>query len=472
MINKISLRFGVTADKLRKAGVFDAYIGIDNKLFVDPVLLKTAKTPEFQGARRDLEDYFGKVIRLIESSGQKEDVAWHEAAKRLTFREIHATALGYANVGGHGNAIGAELAGRLLERSSEIIKLGVKDPEIFELIGLFEEDFGADRLSDMTVAILVVRFLAYTNRMVHEFDLKPRKLFRIGEEECELPLHPNEKDPLLLVPKELLNVLPVALDPSEIDHVKAFNERLRTRFNELFAIAAKQKRRPTKAEIREVFMHTPGGLQTLVDVYRRAKGKPYDLGSDPSGLVSWEEVGREFAQKYSLLISLKEPKNLSEVNSIVDQIISQFKKNVEQNRLYEVLYDDQGNPRKEVYSQRIFYALADAYCEASDVDLSREPNAGNGPVDFKLSAGYHARVLVEIKLSSNTHLVKGFTDQLPAYERSENTMESVIVILRVTESDSSIQEVQRIQKKGTKEGKKVPRIVVIDARPSKSASKR
>lgn len=472
MIDKISLRFGVSPFKLKKAGVFDAYIGIDNKLFVDPVLLKTAKTPEFRATRKKLEEYFAKVIKLIEASDHKGDAAWAEAGKRLTFREIHATALGYANVGGHGNAIGPELANRLLERSSEIIKLGVKDPVIFELIGLFEEDFGADRLSDMTVAILAAEFVAYTVRLTHELALKPTKVFNLEGKEFELPQHPNGRSPVLLVPSELLDVLPVALDPSEIDHVKAFNDRLRAKFNQLFAAAAKQKRKPTKAEIREVFMHTPGGIETLVEVYRKATGKPYDFHKDPWGLASWEEIGRAFAQKHSLLIALKDPKTLADVNTIVDQITAQFKKNVEQNRLYEVLYNEEGTPRREVYSQRIFYALADAYCDANNVDLSREPNAGNGPVDFKLSKGYQARVLVEIKLSSNPHLVRGFTDQLPAYEKSENTEESVLVILRVTESDASVKEVLKIRDRAVKEGKKVPRIVVIDARPTKSASKR
>jgi hypothetical protein len=472
MINKISKRFGVKPSKLKAAGVFDAYIGIDNKLFVDPVLLKTAKTPEFQGARKKLEGYFADVIRLIEASDHTVNAAWKEAFKRLLFHEIHAAALGYSNVGGHGNAIGPELAERLLKRSSEIIKLGVKDPVIFELIGLFEEDFGADRLSDMTVAILVKEFLEYTQRMTRELDLKPRHIFPVGSSKYELPLHPNGKSPLLLVPNELLDVLPVALDPSEIDHVKAFNDRLRIKFNELFAIAAKERRRPTKAEIRETFFSTPGGLETLVDVYRKATGKPYDLEKDPWGLVSWEEIGRSFAQRYSLLLTIKAPTTVADVRSTVGQIVRQFKKNIEQNRLYEVLYDDEGNPRREIYSQRVFYALADAYCEANDVDLNREPNAGNGPVDFKVSSGYHARVLVEIKLSSNTHLVKGFTDQLPAYEKSESTEESVLVILRVTESDSSIQDVLKIRRDAVRAGKKVPEIVVIDARPSKAASKR
>lgn len=472
MVKKLSRYFRISAEKLKKAGVFNAFVGIDSKLFVDPTLLRSTKTPEFKGARDKLEQHFAYVIRLLELSSRKGDAPWREAARRLVFREEHATALGYANAGAYGSAIGPELGARLLERGDEIVKLGVTDPVVFELIGLFEDDFGADRLSDMTVAILREEFLVYTQRITLELNLKPRETFRYSGKEYVLPLQPDGKNPLLLIPKELLDELPVAVDPSEIYHVAAFNIELRMKFNELFAAAAKHKRRVTKADIRKVFFSTPRGIETLVRVYRQTSGKAYDFDDDPHGLFEWEEIGLSFARRYPIALAIKTPKTVAEVRAVVTSIIKQFKKNIEHNRLNEVLYDDNGKPRKEVFSQRLFYATADGYCEANNVDLNREPNAGNGPVDFKLSAGYNARVLVEIKLSSNTHLVKGFTKQLPAYEKSEQTQESVLVILRVTGSDASINDVLRLHGEASRAGRKVPDVYIIDARPTPPASKR
>jgi hypothetical protein len=324
----------------------------------------------------------------------------------------------------------------------------------------------------MTVAILREEFLLYTQRTTLELNLKPSAKFIYRSKEYVLPLHPDGKNPLLLVPKELLDLLPVAVDRSEIDHVAEFNAELRRKFNELFAAAKKQKRSVTKADIRAVFFTTPNGIETLVRVYRQTSGKPYDFDDDPLGLFEWDNIGLSFAKQYPMALAIKAPKTIAEVKSIVINIVKQFKKNIEENRLYEVLYDDNDQPRKEIYSQRLFYALADAYCEANDVDLNREPNAGNGPVDFKVSSGYKARVLVEIKLSSNTHLVKGLTEQLPAYGKSEQTQESILVILRVTESDASIREVLRLREEAVKAGKKVPEVYVIDARPTPAASKR
>ena len=129
-------------------------------------------------------------------------------------------------------------------------------------------------------------------------------------------------------------------------------------------------------------------------------------------------------------------------------------------------------PRHERYSQLLFYAIADTYCEANNLDVSREPNAGNGPVDFKVSKGYKGRVLVEIKLSSNKNLIKGFEKQLPSYQESERTDRCFYLVLRVTKSESQIKRVQKAHRNAEGEGKRVPRLIIIDALIKPSASKR
>lgn len=79
-----------------------------------------------------------------------------------------------------------------------------------------------------------------------------------------------------------------------------------------------------------------------------------------------------------------------------------------------MLYKDDGRPQREVFARRLFYATADTYCEANDVDLNQEPDSGNRPMDFKLSTGYRGTLLVEVKKSDNPSLLHGFEVQLPA----------------------------------------------------------
>ena len=85
-----------------------------------------------------------------------------------------------------------------------------------------------------------------------------------------------------------------------------------------------------------------------------------------------------------------------------------------------MFYDDNNKLSHEIFAQLLFYGFADTYCESNNIDLNREPNAGRGPVDFKFSRGYHSKVTVEVKYSSNNCVVHGFTTNIagsyPKYE--------------------------------------------------------
>ncbi len=54
-----------------------------------------------------------------------------------------------------------------------------------------------------------------------------------------------------------------------------------------------------------------------------------------------------------------------------------------------------------------------------DVDMSRESDAGRGPVDFKFAPGWNRRALIEVKLLSSSKLLQGADAQLPQYLASE-----------------------------------------------------
>jgi hypothetical protein len=467
----LNILFGIDRKKLDNLGVFNAYIGIDNLLFVDPRLLSQATIPEFLGSRKTLTDYFASVIKLLQASKKSGDIAYLAAVRRLTFHEEHGAALGYSHAGGRGRAIGKGLAEVLAGRGKEIIDLGIADPEIFELIGLFQEGFGADLLSDMSVSILKERFLTYTQRVTNELNLKPNATFKWGGTNWTLPMLPGRKGSLVLVPRSLLNELPLALDRSEIGQVCAFNAELRAAWNKIIA-AAKGERKVSKKDIRRVLFDRPSNFEDLIEVYRKAASTGYDFEKDPHGLFSWDFIGRQAAAAYPLSLANHAPKSIQDLRSIVASIVGQFTKNIEDNKLYEVLYTENGKPRREVFAQRLFFAVADAYCAANDVDLNREPDAGNGPVDFKISSGYKGRILVEIKKSTNSKLLHGFEVQLEAYKKAEATQEAVYVIIRMSKSEIGIKRVFALREKSLKAGLKVPEVFVIDGRRKKSASKR
>ncbi|MBU0572188.1 hypothetical protein KKH23_03265 [Patescibacteria group bacterium] len=469
MTQRVSEYLGVNPAKFEKRGVFDAVIGVDTRLFLDPHLLRRTSVPEFEGSRRQIESYFGNIMTLLRASREEGDRPWKEAHRRLIFRETKGVSIGYGLHSSDGLGIGPRLAYRLLNSAQEIISLGINDPEIFELLGLFEEDFGADRLSDMTIFIIRDKIYSYTERVAGEVGTGRLVDFEKRNVSYKLPLHPNRRGPLLLLPMELLRDLPVALTWEAIDHVVSTNRELRDRINQMIGSAWRNK--ITKQQIRNLIFSSKDNIESIINAYKESKAREYDFDTDPQGEVLWYYLGQKFGALHPLTIKETSPSDIDELESIVIQIIKQFKKNIEDNGLNEHLYAGRKR-RHERFSHLLFFSTADTYCFANNIDINREPNAGSGPVDFKLSRGYRSRILVEVKLSTNTHITSGFEKQLPAYAKSESTGRTIYLIIRVTDSDKQIKNIYKLQREQRKKGKPAPAIWVVDGRLKPTASKR
>lgn len=136
-----------------------------------------------------------------------------------------------------------------------------------------------------------------------------------------------------------------------------------------------------------------------------------------------------------------------------------------------LLYEASGKPKHESAAQKLFYGIGDTYCEANDLDLSRESNAGRGPVDFKVSKGYSTRVVVEAKLTTNPQLLHGFTTQLAEYQKAEKTSTSVYLVIDVGGPTKRINAFTRLLKQSETDGQRVPLVIFVDGIPKASASK-
>jgi len=470
MPQRLSTILQISEKDFERMDVFNAFADIDSKLYVDPSLLKGIKINEFKDSYKRFLSYFNNILKLIDQSKKKGDIFWRQALSRLVFKETKFVALGYSIGNNNGNAIGKKLALKLLETSSEIIRAGIKDPIIFELVGIMEEGIGADRISDMTIKIIKEDLIRFTNRVCNELGINQR-VFNILD--SKLPINPQNNKPIVFVPKGLLRDLPVAYSWTDIDYVCQANYELRNRVNKIIGNTWKSAtKRITKNELKDVLLSNPELIKDLIAQYRKKIKAPYDFVNDPSGEVVWAELAEKAVQDYPLNLLGYVSITNENILGIVKIICDQFAKLIESNGWFEFLYDQNGKLRNERFAQKLFYGIADQYCLANDLNLSREPNAGSGALDFKISKGYRTLVTVEVKYSSNSNLIKGYTKQLPTYNKAENAEYSIYLILKTTNSDRTIQKLNGLNSNLLNKGQKLPEVIIIDARPQKSASLR
>src|SRR5215831_17749201 len=100
-------------------------------------------------------------------------------------------------------------------------------------------------------------------------------------------------------------------------------------------------------------------------------------GREPAGIHVVRKVLQEVATKYPFQIAKPVAKTRVELARVVGQIIGQFKNLVEKNDLADLLWHE-GVPRHEKAAQLLFFAVADAYCRANNIDISPETNSGGG----------------------------------------------------------------------------------------------
>lgn len=466
---RVSDVLGVSTSTLETLGVFNGFVDLDSSFYIDPHLLDSSTAPEFSTARACFEKHFGQVFKLLSFAEDEKDPLWKQAVARLTFQEIPNTGLGVASRSKEGSGIGPGLAAELTALAKRIAEAGFKDPEIFELVGLLQDKIGPDRISDMTAAIVLPNILDYSARIAKALKATCTTFDSAGKT-YDVPLDALSTKALFLVPADVLRHIPVAMSWDEVDIVAAHNAALRQKVNGIIGETWKKATTKVKKKtLRDTVLEHPELLEELIELYQAKASGAYDFVKDPEALIVWQQHSAQLAATYPLPLTKGAP-TFAHAKSVVTAICWRFRELVEQNRMTRLLHDDDGTPRSEKISQLAFYMLADSYCRANDLDLSPEVDAGAGPVDFKFSSGSSVKVLVEIKLSSNTKLRHSFEKQLPAYAKAESSQHNILLIVRTTASEKSINQVLALAKKAKDTGKKVPQIVVIDGRLKPSAS--
>lgn len=199
--------------------------------------------------------------------------------------------------------------------------------------------------------------------------------------------------------------------------------------------------------------------------------EPYPIDDDPRFLVSWYERGKDLLGPVERRwADLDESEDAFQDFTMA--AVEEFKHGVENDSWRLLWFGNRGAGERS--AQVLFRSVVRHYCQANDVDITGESNAGRGPVDFKFSKGWKSRALIEIKLARHSAFWEGILAQTPTYQVAEGVKTAIFVAIAYSESEMSLEFQAKLRQAASlvSEQKKIRvRAVLVDATQKVSGSK-
>lgn len=467
-----STYFDIKHEDLTSRGVFDACVDVDIKMHVDPLLLKRCKVPEFENAYESFFEYFSRFVDFVPmvQHPNTSDRFFRKMVEFFTLSEIPNTGLGYSEGHTHGHGISGDLSVQLANSAYEIIRAGIVNPKFFGWMQLIEDQMGADRISDMTIAILQNTFLTFTERVARELNLDVRRYRTPDNFVFHVPFYDGK--PIHFIPMDLLTDLPVANSWEEIDDVCSYNSALKRRVAGIIGVTWKEYNDYTKSDWKRILVTNPDCYNEAIRLYESLSGVGYDFNTDSKDVYyNVKMLGLIKSNPFKYIFNPKK-KAAEEIYDLAKAIIDQFKHLVEDRRLSELFYRKHRSP-DETDWQMLLLTVADTYQKAGDIDahVSREANPGVGEIDFQITRGSKANTAIEIKRSSNKDLLHGYRQQLAAYMRAENADHGIFIVIMEDDKIDEIKEkIKKVQEDMKTKGEYIPDVVYINGMQQPSAS--
>lgn len=450
-------------ETMQSLGVFDAILNKDNSFFINIVRLKESTTPEFIQAYQHINRFFSDIATLLDcaDSPSMTDVMYRSARDRFCFHEVNGINLGFSK-SKYGSGWGDSLSDRFLADAYQIVKKGSKQPEIFHLVCLFEEDVGPDRLSDMIATIIEPEIVNYTLRVMKLLNITPETRPNLIFYKKGLIKNPNKNAPILLLPADILHELPIAQGWDDIDRVATENKLIRHEIST--AVSTEWLRWASarrKKYLREHIFMDPDICRKIIEGYQKLQLEVYNLRKNLDYYA--ELLLKEMKKSVSFKRDRIPATSLDATKDVIDIV----KGWIENNRGWSIVQNTNTRDMEKVV-QRLIHLGAIYYMEINNFDLSCEPNEGRGPVDVKISRG-NDKTLAEIKLSTNPQYLHGFKDQIKEYAKAERTRNLIYVYVDLG-NPGRRNSIMKLQREMKFQGKPCPDLIIIDARPKKPAS--
>lgn len=454
--SRFSSYFEVDEKTIREYGAVNISLLFDSPLFIDPMLIFNSEKPEYKELHISIIKFFHFLAH------QAKDLPYDRCKQWLMFPEIPNNWLGFSISGNKGLALGEKYA-KFLYSNLEFIFSddGITSGKHFEKVMLLFDGEGKDKISDLTMHLILDFICRYTEKFALEHIVEAKvKKFRVDgacfnydtksfvPKTYNLPFIYNEKgnpEFVLLTPIDILRADDITLNRKDmflhIEEIVATieNPYLRNLINE-YIISAVQKyedacyRKNKKPSEREEKKIKKEAFEELLKKYPILYNYYIKLKENEDANLELNQAIEEITDILSSFdqipeISKRFPKyndNTEETDAVKEaqKRILYFKHCLEDCDGYRIFYDKNGEPvRSEDKMQRAFKLV----WYGTFYKFSSESNNGRGPADFVISKGLYNQCIIEFKLASNSRLNHIFS-QVGIYEKAHETGNSICVI--------------------------------------------
>lgn len=188
------------------------FIDEDIPLYVDPFLLWKSPSMQDNALHLSITNSFNHLGYLLSIGKEKEAIDI-----LLRASECNEVGLGNSKTK-EGKRIGEKLAVKVLNQFRSIPQLKKNGFTHFEEVQLLVDNFSKDRVSDIACNFIQSFLVDYTIEQCEKYGIpiervKLQNIYNsktnsFGEEETDLPVNPNTKTPIILIPKRWLKHIP------------------------------------------------------------------------------------------------------------------------------------------------------------------------------------------------------------------------------------------------------------------------
>ena len=459
-----SEKFGIT--KGDQDSWFDPVLSIDTRLFIDPFLIYADEQGSFVGSHDEVIAFFGSAFKLLaQSLGDKQTPGYKKAVGNLGFPEVEEFCLGYTASGTRGSGSGGTIAREMATALWEAIEAGIENLNHFELVAILREGIGADRISDITAALLRRRFVEYTSAVCDRHPSISRKKVRylrgtydLVREQwlplvADLPFNNHNGKAVLLTPRAYLRTLPTLNAEDFWNYCGGSrNETLRADVNHDISNRVK------KVEIVGYARAHPEQLIQYARDKEQVGSVPYDFAQDENGLVGWYAPTQEFCTQNPLTGDVK---TSNELRSFLTELPKAFARFIEEHGGWRHMWAGQ-RYRSETAAQNLFLGVVMHYCTAKKVKADVDQHIGRKSVLFTSESGEAMRALFEVKLARNGRFRAALNRARPRYEAVEGQEVAWLLVLELLEKDfERTTEIRRLLTEFEAESR--PQLMTINA---------